>query len=300
MRKISFNNLLLTVFIIVFLIFFFLTKTLIQKNIPNYIEPVLTDHEAINNFYSILSSSERKIYSQNGEDGILIKIINSLKINNLNKYYVEIGSGLGLFNFNILNFLLRFFNIITGYECNTRFLRENLSWSGILFDDKFSDESINLKQEKIHHSTILNTFEKYEIPNEIDLLSEDTDYADYWIVEKILTKYRPKVLIHEVNQQTPDKCVVVEKSDQIIYWDLSIYHGGSVCAFYCLAKRFNYSMVYCESAGINCFWIRNSLIEKNLGINVSLLQSILNPYFLYKKFPVLFRNSSNKWFNVQC
>jgi hypothetical protein len=131
-------------------------------------------------------------------------------------------------------------------------------------------------------------------------LSEDTDYADYWIVEKILTKYRPKVLIHEVNQQTPDKCVVVEKSDQIIYWDLSIYHGGSVCAFYCLAKRFNYSMVYCESAGINCFWIRNSLIEKNLGINVSLLQSILNPYFLYKKFPVLFRNSSNKWFNVQC
>ena len=83
-----------------------MTKILIQKNIPNYIEPVLTDHEAINNFYSNLSSSERKIYSQNGEDGILIKIINSLKINNLNKYYVEIGSGLGLFNFNILNFYL--------------------------------------------------------------------------------------------------------------------------------------------------------------------------------------------------
>ena len=164
----------------------------------------------------------------------------------------------------------------------------------------YSDPIINLKQEKIHYSTILNIFEKYAIPNEIDLLSEDTDYADYWIIETILTKYKPKVIIHEVNQQTPDMCVVVLKSDEIIYWDLSIYHGGSVCAFYCLAKHFHYSMIYCESTGVNCFWIRNDLIQNNLGMNVSLLQSILNPQFLYKRFPVVFKNSSKEWFRVEC
>ena len=95
--KISFNNLLSTVFIIVFIIFFLLTKILVEKHISNYIEPsVLTDYETIKSFYSKLSSSERRIYSQNGEDGVLIKIFNLLKIKGNNKYFVEIGTGLGM------------------------------------------------------------------------------------------------------------------------------------------------------------------------------------------------------------
>ena len=50
--KISFNNLLSTVFIIVFIIFFLLTKILVEKHISNYIEPsVLTDYETIKSFF---------------------------------------------------------------------------------------------------------------------------------------------------------------------------------------------------------------------------------------------------------
>ena len=73
-----------------------------------------------------------------------------------------------------------------------------------MFDDYFSNPFINLHREKIHHKTVLNVLRKYEISEDVDLLSEDTDYADYWIIEKILTKYQPKVLIHEVNQELPD------------------------------------------------------------------------------------------------
>ena len=82
-------------------------------------------------------------------------------------------------------------------------------------------------------------FEKYKVDLNLDLFSEDTDYADYWIVEKVLTKYHPKIVIHEVNQQPPNLCVTVEKPkpNKIIYWDGTNYHGGSVCAFYCLAKK---------------------------------------------------------------
>jgi hypothetical protein len=175
-----------------------------------------------------------------------------------------------------------------------------MNWTGIMFDGQYSNSKINLNNETIHHSTILNIFEKYKIPNEIDFLSEDTDYGDYWIVEKILTKYKPKVLLHDVNQQTPDKCVVVEKSDKIIFWDSSNYHGGSVCAFQCLAKRFHYSMVYCELAGVNCFWIRNDLIKNNLGLNTNLLQSILTPQFLYKQPRFIYEDTNKDWVHVSC
>jgi hypothetical protein len=169
-----------------------------------------------------------------------------------------------------------------------------------MFDGKFSDEKINLFAEKIHANTILDIFEKYKIPSEIDFMSEDTDYADYWIIQKVLTKFRPKVLIHEVNQQEPDKCITVMKSDELKFWDGSDYHGGSVCAFYCLAKENDYSMVYCESAGVNCFWIRNDIIKKYLKLDIKMLQKLLNPHFLFKKPGFVYPPTANKWHEVKC
>ncbi len=70
-----------------------------------------------------------------------------------------------------------------------------------MFDGFFYNPKLNLYNESIHANTILDLFAKYSIPEEIDFLSEDTDYADYWIVENVLTKYKPKVLAHEVNKQ---------------------------------------------------------------------------------------------------
>jgi hypothetical protein len=123
---------------------------------------------------------------------------------------------------------------------------------------------------------IFELFEKYKVPIEIDILSEDTDYADYYIVEEILKIYRPKILVHEVNQQPGNLCVTVAKEDKLIFWDGSNYHGGSVCAFWCLAKRFSYTMVYCEKAGVNCFWLRNDLLENNLyNIDHKIIQTNL-------------------------
>ena len=167
-----------------------------------------------------------------------------------------------------------------------------------MFDGKFAEKSINLYAETIHVNTILNLFEKYNISTEIDLMSEDTDYADYWIIQIVLKYYRPKVLVHEVNQQ--EKCVTVKKSDELIIWDGSDYHGGSVCAFYCLAKENDYSMVYCESAGVNCFWIRNDIIKKYLRLNIKILQKTLNPQFLLKKPEFVYPSTLNKWHEVKC
>ena len=169
-----------------------------------------------------------------------------------------------------------------------------------MFDGSHKNEAINLYAVPIHQNSILETFKSYSVSEDIDFMSEDTDYADYWIIEKVLTKYKPKVLIHEINQQTPDKCVTVKKNSELIFWDGSNYHGASVCAFYCLAKSFDYSMVYCESAGVNCFWIRNDLIQKYLKLNVKVLQRLLNPTFLQKKPNFVYPPTNNEWHVVQC
>ena len=59
-----------------------------------------------------LSLFESKIYSQNGEDGATIKLLETIYDgNNDNKYYVEFG-------------------VENGIECNTRILRERYNWHG--------------------------------------------------------------------------------------------------------------------------------------------------------------------------
>lgn len=178
----------------------------------------------IQRFYE--SIKEMKKFSQNKEDGVILSLLGLLSIPKEGGTYVEFGTE-------------------SGKECNTRYLRESLNWSGILMDGSNKNSKINLYKEKIHYSNIIELFEKYQVKIDLDIFSEDTDYADYWIVQKVLTKYQPKIIIHEVNQQSPELCVTVAKPkvDEYIFWDGSSYHGGSVCAFYCLAKSFNYTMV---------------------------------------------------------
>lgn len=122
----------------------------------------------------------------------------------------------------------------------------------------------------------------------------DTDFADYWLLEKLLkAKYKPKIVIHEVNRERT--CVTTSKLAGLAFWDnVSTYFGASVCAFYCLARRFDYSMVYCEKAGVNCFWVRNDLL-KSLLFDVASLQATLTPDVLYRPSKVALEPTTRKW-----
>ncbi len=74
-----------------------------------------------------------------------------------------------------------------GTECNTRYLREKLGWQGLMIDGYWPDNlEINRRKENILYSNIVKLFEKYKVNINLDLLSVDTDYADYWILEGIL------------------------------------------------------------------------------------------------------------------
>ena len=236
-------------------------------------------------FYNYLKEHEKKYMSQNGEDGVIISLIKLFKLDlQKAKTFVEIGANMGV-------------------ECNTKYVKDFFNWKGVQFDASMHFSERALYQEIITHDNVLLILDKYNVTLEFDLLSEDTDYADYWIIEKILTKYSPKLIVHEVNQQSPDRCVTVEKPSSAIFWRHDVHHeytGGSVCAFYCLAKSYKYTMIYCESAGVNCFWARNDLIENYLKVNVSNIQQLFDPYFLYKKPNFYYGPTKSKWHEVSC
>ncbi|KAL3667903.1 hypothetical protein V7S43_006782 [Phytophthora oleae] len=201
-------------------------------------------------------------YSQNGEDGIIHSIFQN--IGTKTKTYVEFGTE-------------------NGQECNTRLLRQHHGWTGLLMDSRFEDESIELHREFITRDNFMPLLtEKYAklVPRDLDLLSIDVDFNDFWLLSAVdLTRVSPRVVVVEVNSHIPaTEARTVEyddKDDGSGGWDgWSAYFGGSVAAFHRWGALNGYSLVYCESHGVNCFLVRNDALG---GVNVS---AVLGPELL--------------------
>ena len=103
-----------------------------------------------------LQSSEWGLWSQNGEDGILLWIFSELNMlevsESIPRYFVEFG-------------------VEDGYECNTRILREQFHWNGLLMDGSNENITFNLKKEFITAEGINQLFDKHHVPVNLDFLS---------------------------------------------------------------------------------------------------------------------------------
>jgi hypothetical protein len=180
-----------------------------------------------------LSEHEKKIYSQNGEDGMIDTIFKNIKTKN--KYYVEFG-------------------VEDGKECNTRFLREK-GWAGLMLDGSNENKNINLQKHFITKDNIVQLFKKYSVPKVFDFLSVDIDYNDLYVLYEILKKYRPVVICVEYNSYIYKDAVVVYDSNNM--WDKTKYFGASICAFNKLFQEYGYNLI--GGNNVNIFAIDNSL-----------------------------------------
>ena len=194
----------------------------------------------------LLQVSEWGMWSQNGEDGILLWIFSELGMLNLNYpgYFVEFG-------------------VEDGYECNTRFLREQFGWNGLLMDGGHKNETINLQQEFITAEVINNLFDNHNVPREIDFLSIDLDFNDWWILKAIFDekKYTAKVIAVEYNSHVPPNESKTVKYNATNMWDgVTDYFGAGAAAFDQLGAANGYRLIYCESHGVNAFLVREDLV----------------------------------------
>jgi hypothetical protein len=205
-----------------------------------------------------LNHFEKKIFSQNGEDGVLEKIFSV--IGTTNSYYVEFG-------------------VENGAECNTRYLREKYGWNGLLMDGGYENKKINLRREFITAENINQLFSKYQVPKEFDLLSIDIDYNDFYIWQALGSEYRPRAVVIEYNPThlpSEDKVVLYDAKGK---WDGTNYYGASMLALYKLGRKKGYSLVHADAKAVNLFFIRNDIIA-NLG---ETFENINSPVKLYKR-----------------
>lgn len=193
--------------------------------------------EELNNKRLKLSTEhEEKIYSQNGEDGIIKSIFSMIKTKD--KYYVEFGTE-------------------DGTQINTRLLREKKGWKGLMLDGGYENKKINLRKHFLDKDNIVEIFKKYKVPKKFDLLSTDIDLNDFYVLHSILKKYKPRVVICEYNASFPppeDKVVIYEAEKM---WDRTRYFGMSLQAANNLLTSYGYVLVYTERKGVNAFFVQS-------------------------------------------
>jgi len=136
-----------------------------------------------------LSDVDFKIFSQNGEDGIIDYLLYQLKIEK--PKFIEIGVG-------------------DYTEANTRFIFERTSAKGAVIDcidnleDKISKKialwkgELNIINKSVNSNNIIDLLKKNDLLRDLDLFSLDIDGIDYWILNE-LPKNFCKIAIIEFN-----------------------------------------------------------------------------------------------------
>lgn len=203
------------------------------------------------------SDVQFRVFSQHGEDGILLYLFSLL--GTVNKTCVELCCG-------------------DGIECNTANLIVNHRWTGALFDgnrenirqatefySSHPDTHIwppKVRAAWIDRDNVNQLVRDAGISGEIDLLSLDIDGVDYWLWEA-LDVISPRVVVLEINHLWgPVESVTVPYASDfkaVRTEHGSDYAGASIAAFVSLGRRKGYRLVGANDIATNAFFVRNDL-----------------------------------------
>ena len=216
-----------------------------------------------------ITAFERKLSSQNGEDGILNEIFRRLGVSD--SFFVEFG-------------------VQDGLECNTRYLALKYEWSGLLIEcDSLqftrlreayrATPRVRTLQAFVTRENACDLFAQAGIPQEFDLLSIDIDGNDYWVWEALAAHYRPRVVVIEINPAYPPPRKWVMEYNPTHVWRFDNYFGASLESMNALGKRFGYRLIGMESAGVNSFFIREDLLALTGFAELTAEQAFQTPRF---------------------
>lgn len=215
---------------------------------------------------SLLEDVEIKIFSQNGEDGIIDYLVKKLEIKKPN--FIEIG--------------------IQDYsESNTRFLYEQYYSSGLVIDSQINlrenvlISGLNLWKgdlrivEKFVSSKNIKEVILENCDFNVDIFSIDIDGIDYWVLNNLPDTIKPKIIIveynsifgHDLEVTVPD----IDNFSRDSYHFSNLCYGASLKAYVNLMKFKGYYFLGVNRLRNNAFFISNNYSKETYFPNIKKL-----------------------------
>jgi hypothetical protein len=207
-----------------------------------------------------LRAFERRVWSQNGEDGIIQELLRRVGVKH--RFFVEFG-------------------VETGVECNCARLARQEQWSGlfleaspelfVLLQENFRAlPAVRCQQTAVSSQNIEAILAANQVPVDFDLLSIDIDGNDYW-VWKAIQRWQPRIVVIEYNPAYPPPMRWVMQENHEHRWDHTDYYGASLSSLAVLGRSKGYTLVACDSRGVNAFFIRSELFDPEKFVDTAVL-----------------------------
>jgi len=222
-----------------------------------------------------LWSRRASIYSQNGEDGLVLDLIRA--IGNPHRKTIEMCCGDNGGNSGVLVF--------------------ELGWSGLLVDgneerlQRLEDlherdpDRVKLRRAWITCDNVNDLIHEADMSGPVDLLSIDVDGIDYWLWECI-DACVPDIVIAEYNASFgPERCLTVPYDPDFARPpEFRLYYGASLSALEQLGKEKGYRLIGVESRGVNAFFVRDELLRDDFpAVRAKDCYRTLDKHVLYQK-----------------
>lgn len=196
---------------------------------------------------STFNDFERRIYSQNGEDGVISELFARIPTT---RYFVEIG-------------------VEDGLESNAALLARHYGWKGLFIEgdpasfarlaSNYSKLPVRCVEAIVTRENIASILKDQGVPRSFDLLSIDIDGNDYYVWEA-LAEYAPSVVVIEYNASfgaTESKTIAYDPKHS---WQKDSYYGASLTALTKLGNHLGYALVGTNKRGINAFFVRRNFM----------------------------------------
>ena len=215
-----------------------------------------------------LEASERSVFSQYGEDGVIEKIFEVIEPGP--KFAVEFGAHDGVNNSNVRNLILN-------HDWNSFQIEGDPARARKLAKNYARYPKVKTLEAWVWPGNVEILFEENGVPKDLDLLVIDIDSNDYY-VWRAIHDFRPKVVMIEMNAFFPPPEKMVIDFHPMNYWDGTYYVGASLQSLYELGKKKGYELIYQLSYGPNVIFVDEKYYER-FGITDN------SPGQIYRKLP---------------
>jgi len=252
----------------------FIKSYIRNKQFMTGLSHILKIRQNYNNI-QMLSDVDFRIFSQNGEDGILDYLLYQINIEK--PKFLEIGVG----NYS---------------EANTKFIFDRVSSKGFIIDfindfesevkknTKYWKGDLTIINEKVDSINISRILEHHTILKDLDLFSLDIDGIDYWILNE-MPKDFSKIVVLEYNPTFGNKFDItvpnLKDFNRKDYHYSHLCYGMSVQAAINLMKKKNFYFIGVNLMRNNAFFVSNKYPKEKFfkNLNIPKINTIDNSNF---------------------
>jgi hypothetical protein len=186
---------------------------------------------SINKNINVGSSIDK--FSNLGEEDVIHKYLSSMRSNN--KICIDIAASDGI------------------HMSNTFFLFEE-GWEGVAVEcdsEKFALLSniyvkypnVSLIKNKITPDNICHVLKSCLVPPNFTFLNFDIDSYDYFVLDRLLSEFRPLLICAEVNEKIPPPIKFTVRYNSAYLFPGGHFYGQSIAQLYELCKKYDYELV---------------------------------------------------------